>query len=295
MGSALLGSEAVRVHVEKQLERRHPGALTFRPTPPPERASSGVAALDQLCGGLPRGAVSEFFSQPLAALSSALKPVVNTSGRSGYRMDAGRDAWRESLPLTCGQTSVLHAMLTEATQVRREPCALVDASNAFDPASAEAAGVDLKRVLWVRCGVAAPAQGFPALERALRATDLLLQAGGFGMVIVDLADVPARLARRIPLASWFRFRRAVETTATVFAVFEQEPYARSCAALAVCLEQQEVRIAQSRRRSFALDRRQMMDIRSPQHAQRFKTVLVRAEALCSHQQPQAAREFEVRA
>jgi recombination protein RecA len=290
MGSALLGSEAVRVHVEKQLERRHPGALTFRPAPPPERVASGMAALDQLYGGLPRGAVSEFFSRSLAALASAPKPVVNASGRSGYRIDSGR----ELPPLACGQTSVLHAMLAEATRVRRESCALVDASNAFDPASAEAAGVDLKRVLWVRCGVTAPSQDFPALERTLRATDLLLQAGGFGMVIVDLADVPARLARRIPLASWFRFRRAVEATTTVFAVFEQEPYARSCAALAVCLEQQEVQIAQSRR-SFALDRRQMMDIRFPQHAQRFEILRVRAEALRSHQQPQAAREFAVRA
>ena len=49
-------------------------------------------------------------------------------------------------------------------------------------------------------------------------TDLLLQSGGFGLVAIDLGDVPDTAARRIPLASWFRFQRAVEPTATVLLV-----------------------------------------------------------------------------
>src|SRR5206468_9350678 len=104
---------------------------------------------------------------------------------------------------------------------------------AFDPASAEAAGVDLRRLLWVRCS----GTKFSNLEQVLKATDLLLQAGGFGMVVVDLNDVAPSVARKIPLATWFRFRRAIENTNTALLVFEQEPYAKSCASLAVCVQQ----------------------------------------------------------
>jgi len=74
-----------------------------------------------------------------------------------------------------------------------------------------------------------------ALEQALRVTDLLLQSGGFGMVAVDLGDIPFRTARRIPLASWFRFRRAVEHTPTVLLAITQAPCAQSCAALSLKL------------------------------------------------------------
>lgn len=56
------------------------------------------------------------------------------------------------------------------------------------------------------------------------------------MVVVDLADVPPRFARRIPLASWFRFRRAVENTPTVLLVVEQEPYAKTCASLVLRMQ-----------------------------------------------------------
>ena len=72
-----------------------------------------------------------------------------------------------------------------------------------------------------------------SLEQALKATDLLLQGGGFGLVVVDLGDVPAQAARRVPLTSWFRFRRAVENTRTVLMAVEQEPYAKTCASV-VC-------------------------------------------------------------
>jgi hypothetical protein len=69
------------------------------------------------------------------------------------------------------------------------------------------------------------------VEQALRVTDLLLQSGGFGLVAVDLGDVPYKTARRIPLASWFRFQRAVERTPTVLFVVTQAPSAQTCAAL----------------------------------------------------------------
>ena len=105
----------------------------------------------------------------------------------------------------------------------RECCALVDASDAFDPASAAAAGVRLERLLWVRCGGNA--------EHALKAADLLVQGGGFGLVVMDLADTPPITARRISMTSWFRLRRAVEHTPTVLLVVEQQPHAKTCASL----------------------------------------------------------------
>ena len=69
------------------------------------------------------------------------------------------------------------------------------------------------------------------LEQALKSTDLLLQAGGFGLVALDLGDIPVDAARRIPLTTWFRFRRAVEHTSTALVVLEQQPHAKSCALL----------------------------------------------------------------
>jgi recombination protein RecA len=69
------------------------------------------------------------------------------------------------------------------------------------------------------------------LEQALKATDLLLHNGGFGAVVLDLGDVPPANARRIPLASWFRFRRAVENTPTAFILLTREPCAQTCASM----------------------------------------------------------------
>src|SRR5204863_7177591 len=91
---------------------------------------------------------------------------------------------------------------------RGETCALVDTDEAFDPAPAHAAGVRLDRVIWIRCAKNA--------EHALKATDLLIQGGGFGVVAMDLGDTAPAAARRISLTSWFRLRRAVENTPTVF-------------------------------------------------------------------------------
>jgi hypothetical protein len=69
------------------------------------------------------------------------------------------------------------------------------------------------------------------LEQVLRATDLLLESGGFGLIILDLADLPPQSARRIPLTTWFRFRRAVEHKSTILLAIEQQPIAGSCSSL----------------------------------------------------------------
>jgi hypothetical protein len=154
-----------------------------------ELLSSGIATLDSALGGIPRGCVTDIFGQA-----------------------------------SSGRTTILQSLMAQAGQ-NEEFCALVDASDAFDPASAASAGVALDRLLWIRCSGNA--------EHALKATDLLLQAGGFGLVVMDLGDISPQTARRISLASWYRLRRAVENTPTALVVIEQAPNARACATLAL--------------------------------------------------------------
>jgi hypothetical protein len=81
---------------------------------------------------------------------------------------------------------------------------------------------------------------FNRLDQVLRVTDLLLQSGGFGMVVLDMGDIPVESTRRVPLTSWFRFRRAVEPTATVLLLIEQEPCAKTCASLVVQLRREGI-------------------------------------------------------
>lgn len=291
-------------------------ALEVRPAP--EMVSFGIGSLDQLTGGIPRGALTEMIG-----------------------------------PTSSGRTSVMMSLMAEVTR-RQEVCAVIDATDSFDPVSAKAAGVDLKRVLWVRCGknssqqpaassqfphakqlpgfrlgaragsnaqrvrqaitsgcfeaargrrepsatmnnVAPPAKNISwsihenydarlrhamvhggetreswsakhnrdwwnenrsssamrpnvsrtqlrnfaeirkakwnCLDQVLKATDLLIQSGGFGLIVIDLGDVSPEQARRIPLTSWFRFRRAVENTPAILLLVARVSCAKTCASL----------------------------------------------------------------
>jgi len=127
-------------------------------------------------------------------------------------------------PASSGRTTILHAVLAAAT-ARGEICAIADSEDAFDPATAQAAGVRLDNLIWVRCGHNA--------EHALKAADLLIQGGGFGVVAIDLGDTPPLTARRISLTSWFRLRRAVENTPTVFLALARRQNAKTCASLTI--------------------------------------------------------------
>jgi len=253
--------------------------------PAPEMVSIGIRELDSLTGGLPRGCLTEICG-----------------------------------PDSSGRTSVLLAALAAATR-REESCALVDASDALDPASAAAVGVDFGRLLWVRCGGAdvgsqtsgagiqpsafryqnspsgfdprwarserrSPGSAFP-VEQALRVTDLLLQSGGFGMVAVDLGDIPFRTARRIPLASWFRFRRAVERTPTVLLAITQAPCAQSCAALSLKLRSLAIGRNSSGKRSSISSQ-----FSACSHTHLFEGLKIEGEILRSRlerKQPQSVR------
>ena len=166
-----------------------------------EMVSCGIAEMDALTGGFPRSCLTEICG-----------------------------------PASSGRTTVLLAALAAATR-RGEFCAVVDASDALDPQSVVAAGVELDRLLWVRCGENSPQRDAERrLEQLLRATDLLLESGGFGLIALDLGDLPPQTARRIPLTTWFRFRRAVEHTPTVLLAIERQSIAGSCSSLLIKLE-----------------------------------------------------------
>jgi recombination protein RecA len=127
-------------------------------------------------------------------------------------------------PASSGRTSFMLSALAHASN-HEEVCALVDTNNVFDPKSARRAEINCERLLWIRCA--------NNLEHAFKATDLLLQGGGFGLVILDLGDVPGKSARRIISSWWYRFRRTLEATPTALLVIAEESCVRSCASLAL--------------------------------------------------------------
>lgn len=164
-------------------------------------APSGISPLDaQLGGGFPRGQLSELVG-----------------------------------PRSSGRTSLLLQMMAAAT-ARGELVALVDALDMFDVESAVAAGVDLDRLLWIR-GHIVTNQGLcrelnqRAIEQAIRAFTLVLQAGNFGLVVFDVAEAPADAVRRLPFTTWLRLQRMVEGSQTACILVGGEPMARSSAGL----------------------------------------------------------------
>ena len=273
---------AIRLQIETALAHRIPSALTPRPRIVRPVAPTGVTALDELLdGGLPLGAISEITGPECSGRSAAALSFVGRHTRAG------------------------------------SVCAWVDVSDSFDPESAAAAGVDLSRLLWVRCSVpveraqpvaeykfalpekyfvAAPVKhglhgggcgGHPRnevkglanavsglfrpeaiaprcaepqpraraekeifapppqtsasrtnlrmrpgkpwtrIEQALRVTDLLLQAGGFSAIVLDMAGLAAEHVSRVPMATWFRYRAAAERTQASVLLLTQYPCAKS--------------------------------------------------------------------
>jgi recombination protein RecA len=176
----------LRSDVELSLAGRVVSPFGYRDRKSVETVLTGIPEIDALAGGFPRGALTEICGPPCS-----------------------------------GRTTVLLSALASRT-AEAEVCALIDARDSFDPRSAEAAGVELQQLLWVRCR---------SLDQSLRAADLVIQGGGFGFIALDLSDVAPETVRHVPLNAWFRFRRAVEDTSTVLLVLEQESNAKTCASL----------------------------------------------------------------
>jgi hypothetical protein len=159
----------LRIEIEHALEGRFPAALTPAPRTIREVVPTGIAEGDGLLGGgLPVRAISEV-----------------TGSESS------------------GRTTLALAFLAQRTQ-EGQVCAWVDAGDAFDPEAAASSGVQLRQLLWVRCREDAAqkrsrtpensldqrarpgARIWTRLDQALRATDLLLQAGGFAAIVLAL-------------------------------------------------------------------------------------------------------------
>jgi recombination protein RecA len=105
----------LRLHVESALAGRITSPFRLRDARIPAVVPTGIPALDELVGGLPRGGLTEIYGPPCS-----------------------------------GKTSILQSVLVSRT-ASSEVCALVDAQDAFDPGGSQAAGVLLQRLLWVRC------------------------------------------------------------------------------------------------------------------------------------------------
>lgn len=130
-------------------------------------------------------------------------------------------------PRSSGRTSVFCRMCAAAT-ARGEVVALIDTCDRFDPVSAAEAGIDLSRLLWIRERGDAP--------RALKALNLVVQAGGFGLVALDLADVPSPVVRQFPYTTWMRIARVIEGSQTAVVLLGAEHIARSPGGATVALE-----------------------------------------------------------
>ena len=185
-------STILRAHLETVLGERIATPFTDLTKRVCDTVPSGIAVLDSTIGGLRRGAITEIFGLP-----------------------------------SSGKTSMLLSILAAAT-ARDEVCALVDGSDSFSPEAGAKTGIDLKRLLWVRCH---------NVDQTIKVTDLLLQSGGFGIVALDLSDLQIHTLQSVPLTTWFRFQRAIEKTPTILAIISQNGIAKTCASLALQMEQ----------------------------------------------------------
>ena len=144
-----------------------------------------------------------------------------------------------------GRASVLCATLAAAT-ARGELVALVDAFDRVDPRTAAATGLDLSRVLWVRGPSLTPTATSSrrsrrdtlveaAVLRAVRACDLIIRAGGFGIVALDLAGASARALRELASSTWMRIAHANAGQQTVCLLVGEQPMGRSARGVSVRL------------------------------------------------------------
>jgi recombination protein RecA len=168
--------------------------------------ATGIAALDaSLRGGLPRGQLSEIVGAPSSGCTTLVLQTIAASTRRG------------------------------------EIAALVDTFDRLDVASAADAGVDLDRLLWVRGLCHLQSSNFNLkiadlkIAHALKALNLVLQAGGFACVVLDLSDAPSIALRRVPFTTWLRVQRVIEGSDTVCVLAVPQPVARSAGGLTLLL------------------------------------------------------------
>jgi hypothetical protein len=157
---------------------------------------TGIPTLDRLIGGVPRATLTEVWGASSSGRTSLLQSLLRTAMAQGHH------------------------------------CVWIDTPDAFDPRSAEAAGMRLAQLIWVRC--------HRKPEHALKAADLLVRAGGFSLVVLDLSGVPVRITNRIPMATWFRLRHDAERRSTAILVTAENSNTGSCANLQLAVKRDHI-------------------------------------------------------
>lgn len=130
-----------------------------------------------------------------------------------------------------GRTALLHLLLASAT-CRGEVAAVVDPSDMLDPATLAGAGADLPRILWVRP---------PSSQTALKCAEMILTAGGFGLLALDLPSGAREMARRLPAHTWPRLAQIAKRAGAAVIVLAPQRVAGGTAAVALTLTQRRVR------------------------------------------------------
>jgi len=205
-------------------------------------APSGIPDLDALTGGLPRGCLTEICGPAssgrttilLAALAAATRrgeysAVIDASDAlDPHSIRASGVALDRLLWVRCNANSPPKRRSRDNTVSKNpSPTGCPTLVPRFFPQLA----IDFDRNQRPGFHENPSRQSEHRLEQVLRTTDLLLESGGFGLIILDLADIPPQSARRIPLTTWFRFRRAVEHKPTILLAIEPHPIAGSCSSL----------------------------------------------------------------
>ena len=187
-------------------------ALPKQESPDHSPAATGHERLDaRLNGGLPRGHINEI-----------------TGAESS------------------GRTALVFSLLARATQCG-EVAAYIDATDCLDPRSTLAAGINLDRLLWVRCeSRERPRYEQIALkqrpvEHAWQAANLVASAGGFGVIVVDLGGLSLRKQREWQGRQWIRLKQAIEHTSTALVILSERRLVGSTAGVSLELSRTEAR------------------------------------------------------
>jgi hypothetical protein len=194
MAVAAAVREAVERAVQQRLAARGMSAALRCAEPPPRLAAGdAAAALDRLeRDGPPPGAISEVAGAAGSGATSLAVRLAARAARLGQRI-----AW-------------------------------LDPQDGWDPDSAARAGVALEQVLWLR-GCAA-LHGLEGLSRWNEILGLLIQSGGFELLVADFLGWPLDELRRMPRSAWFRLLRGLERTRRdALLVLAPAPVAQRCA------------------------------------------------------------------
>jgi recombination protein RecA len=219
--------------------------------PPPMKGLHGGG-----CGGHPRGEVKGM-AQAVSGLlhGSNIAPrcaeplrrdgsTLGVSARNGASSEAGQSQADRKIELSTGKNilqrvSTLEKKANGRQEVsghdfsRADKSSLISGALAPVGCSAPSAMTSANRV-HQRLRVY-PAKPWSRLEQALRAADLLLQGGGFSAIVLDMGSLAPEVASRVPLATWFRYRAAAESTHASVLLLAQYSCAKSSAELTLKL------------------------------------------------------------